>query len=138
MSHPPVFRSLSVDSPPAVPLVGHTPSPAPITPFVPVSPTGASKSHALVGRSEAQSPVRLVSERDLLKRVLRKKFEAQFLPEQQTTERWCNWIDEQWSALSPTEKRMFYSECERINSAACAAQDRRASSAPAICAPVGL
>ena len=138
MSHAPVFRSLSVETSPSVPLLGHTPSPTPITPFVPVSSPGANKSHALVGRSEAQSPVRLVSERDLLKRVLRKKFEAQFRQEHQTHERWCSWIDEQWNALSPTEQRIFYSECERINSAACAAQERRASSAPAICAPAGL
>ena len=138
MSHPPVFRSLSVETPPSVPVAGHTPSPAPITPFVPVPSPGASKSHALVERSEAQSPVRLVSERDLLKRVLRKKFEAQICLRDRTPERWSSWIDERWNALSPTEQRIFYSECERINSAACAAQERRASSAPAICAPAGL
>lgn len=131
MSQPPAFRSLSVDPPPAVPLVGHTPSP---TPIVPVPPPDATKTHALAARSEAQSPVRFVSERDLLKRVLRKKFDAQFLPAQQTPERWSSWIDERWNELTPTEQRIFYSECERINAAACAAQERRATSAPAICA----
>lgn len=135
MLHAPAFRSLSVDPPPAVPLAGHTPSPAPI---VPVSPPDAIKTHALVARSEAQSPVRLVSERDLLKRVLRKKFDAQFLPDQQTAERWSAWIDDRWNELTPTEQRIFYSECERINAAACAAQERRASSAPAICATTAM
>lgn len=131
MSQTPAFRSLSADPSPAVPLVGHTPSP---TPIVPVSPPDAIKTHALAARSEAQSPVRFVSERDLLKRVLRKKFDAEFLPVQQTPERWSSWIDERWNELTPTEQRIFYSECERINAAACAAQERRATSAPAICA----
>ena len=98
MSHAPAFRSLSVETPPSSVLAGRTASPAPITSFVPVSSPGASKSHALVGRSEAQSPVRLVSERDLLKRVMRKKFEAQFSLRDRTPERWCNWIDERWNA----------------------------------------
>lgn len=133
MIHEPVFRSLSVDSSPAVPLVVRAPSPQ--KSFPPTPPQISTKPHSLVMRSEAQSPVRLVTEKDLLKRVLRKKFDAEFLPVQQTPERWSSWIDDKWNQLSGAERRIFYSECERINYAACAAQERRATSAPAICGP---
>lgn len=133
MSHEPVFRSLSVDSSPAVPLVVRAPSP--LKSFPPTTPAVATKSHSIVTRAEAQSPVHLVTEKDLLKRVLRKKFDAEFLPVQQTPERWSSWIDKKWNELSAAEQRIFYSECERINYAAYAAQERRATSAPAICGP---
>jgi len=133
MSHEPAFRSLSADAPPAVPLVVRAPSP--LKPFPPTPPPISTKSHSIVARSEAHSPVQLVTEKDLLKRVLRKKFDAEFLPVQQTPERWCSWIDQKWNELSAAEQRIFYSECERINYAACAAQERRATSAPAICGP---
>ena len=133
MAHEPVFRSLSVNAPPALPLVVRAPSPIKSSP--PTPPQISTKPHSLVTRSEARSPVRLVTEKDLLKRVLRKKFDAEFLPVQQTPERWSSWIDEKWNELSGAERRIFYSECERINYAACAAQERRATSAPAICGP---
>lgn len=133
MSHAPVFRSLSVDAPPAVPLVFRAPSPP--KSFPPTTPAISAKPHSIVTRTEAQSPVHLVTEKDLLKRVLRKKFDAEFLPVQQTPERWSSWIDEKWNKLSHSEQRIFYSECERINYAAYAAQERRATSAPAICGP---
>ena len=109
MSYEPVYRSLIVDPSPAMPLVVRAPSP--LKPFPPTPPPISTNPHSVVARPEAQSPVHLVTEKDLLKRVLRKKFDAEFLPVQQTPERWSSWIDEKWNALSAAEQRIFYSEC---------------------------
>ena len=119
------FRSLSVGSSPTVPLV-HRAAGAPFEakPATP-EPRSLASPHAA-----AQSLPHRVSVRDLLKRVLRGKFDAQYLPVQQTAERWSSWIDERWSELTVTEQGVFHSEVERINAAACSAQ-RRAARAPA-------
>lgn len=119
----PVYRSLRAASPPAVPAFG-----APLV--------AATPSCAALARASAQSPVRMVTERDLLKRILRRKFDQTFDHAEQTPERWCSWIDQRWSALSQKQRQIFTAECERINTAARCGEARRGSPVPQLCGPV--
>ena len=128
MSCAPVYRSLSVAPPPTLPSASGAPSSAPIVPFTPL--------HSEVVRASAQSPVRMVTERDLLKRVLRKQFDTTFMQHQRTPERWASWIDQRWAGLSRSEQQVFSAECERINTAARCSEARRDSPVPQLCGPM--
>ena len=139
MTSMPAYRSLSTPSPPPVPTTALA-----MTPVAPVAikmhPSLTPSFDALPARPDpdrvgAQSPVRLVTERDLLKRVLRKQFDQELDRSQQTPERWSRWIEERWAALSWEEKQKLTHERDQINTFARCHEARTASLAPQLCAP---